>query len=182
MTKVLVVGDRINRQRHIRIENRKIEFLNELKYIVDIDLLNNNRNKSIMKKYVVNQARNSQFSIYRNMFINLVIPILTYGCEVCRSGGRLMYIKGSYILFKTHYKVKQSTPYVMLYGDLGRVPLSISIKKRVIGYWYDIINSDIKLSSILYRLILQNNVHYGHSYGWLKFVKTMFNDSGLTYI
>jgi len=28
----------------------------------------------------------------------------------------------------------------MLYGDLGRVPLSISIKKIVIGYWYDIIN------------------------------------------
>ena len=100
MTKVLVVGDRINRQRHIRIENRKIEFLNELKYIVDIDLLNNNRNKSIMKKYVVNQARNSQFSIYRNMFMNLVIPILTYGCEVCRSGGRLRYIKGSYRLLK----------------------------------------------------------------------------------
>ena len=65
-------------------------------------------------------------------------------------------------------KVKQSTPYVMLYGDLGCVPLSISIKKRVIGYWYDIINSDIKLSSILYRLILQDNVHNGHSYEWLK--------------
>ena len=52
----------------------------------------------------------------------------------------------------------------MLYGDLGRVPLSISIKKRVIGYWYDIINSDNKLSLILYRLILQDNVHNGHSY------------------
>ena len=59
----------------------------------------------------------------------------------------------------------------MLYGDLGCVPLSISIKKRVIGYWYDIINSDNKLSSIVYRLILQDNVHNGHSYEWLKFVK-----------
>jgi len=59
----------------------------------------------------------------------------------------------------------------MLYGDLGRVPLSISIKKRVLGYWYDIINSDNKLSSILCRLVLQDNVHNGHSYEWLKFVK-----------
>ena len=67
----------------------------------------------------------------------------------------------------------------MLYGDLGCVPLSISIKKRVIGYWYDIINCDNNLSSILYRLILQDNVHNGHSYEWLKFVKTIFNDSGL---
>jgi len=78
--------------------------------------------------------------------------------------------------------VKQSTPSVMLYGDLSIVPLSISIKKRVIGYWYDIINSDNKLSSILYRLILQDNVHNGHSYEWLKFVKTIFNDSRITYI
>jgi len=70
----------------------------------------------------------------------------------------------------------------MLCGDLGRVPLSISIKKRVIGYWYVIINCDNKLSLILYRLILQDNVHNGHSYEWLKFVKAIFNDSGLTYI
>ena len=34
----------------------------------------------------------------------------------------------------------------------------------MIGYWYDIINSDNKLSLILYRLILQDNVHNGHSY------------------
>jgi len=39
-------------------------------------------------------------------------------------------------------KVKQSTPSVMLYSDLVRVPLSINIKKRVIGYWYVIINGD----------------------------------------
>ena len=32
-TKVLVLGDRINRQRHIRIENYRIEILNEFKYL-----------------------------------------------------------------------------------------------------------------------------------------------------
>jgi len=94
--------------------------------------------------------------------------------------GLVRYAKGSdRFKKKNNLKVKQSTPYVMLYGDLGCVPLSISIKKRVIGYWYDIINCDNNLSSILYRLILQDNVHNGHSYEWLKFVKTMFNDSGL---
>jgi len=61
-------------------------------------------------------------------------------------------------LFKTNFqtKTKHTTPSVMLFGDLGCVPLSISIKKRVIGYWYDIINSDNKLSSILSRLILHD--------------------------
>jgi len=46
----------------------------------------------------------------------------------------------------------------MIYGDYGRVPISVSITKRVIGYWYDIINSDNKLSSILYRLILHTYI------------------------
>ena len=52
----------------------------------------------------------------------------------------------------------------MLFGDLDRVPLSISITKRVIGYWYDIIDSDNKLSSILYRLILQQQQHKQHKH------------------
>ena len=62
------------------------------------------------------------------------------------------------IFLKRIFKVEQSTRSVMLYGDLGRVPLSINIKKREAGYWYDIIDSDNKLSSILYRLILQGKM------------------------
>jgi len=85
-------------------------------------------------------------------------------------------------ILKRILKVKQSTPSVMLYGDLGRVPLSIRIKQKVIEYWYDMINSDNKLSSIVHRLIFQDNVHNGHSYEWLNFVKTIFNDGGITYI
>jgi len=52
MTKVLVVGDTINRQRHIRIENHMIEMLNEFKYLGFI--FNTNRKFSSMKKHIVN--------------------------------------------------------------------------------------------------------------------------------
>jgi len=34
---------------------------------------------------------------------------------------------------------------------------------------------------ILYRLPLHDNVHTGQSCEWLMFVKTIFDDSGLTY-
>ena len=115
-----------------------------------------------MKKHVVNEARKALFGLYTNirrldlsiecqlkLFDNLLALILTYNYEVHTD------------FVERILKVKQSTPSVMLYSDLGRVPLSISIKKRVIGYWYDIINCDNKLSLILYRLILQDNVHTG---------------------
>jgi len=92
-TKVLAFGDRINRQRHIRIENHIIEYLNEFKYLGFI--FNKNRKFSSMNKDVVNQARKALFSLYTKirsldlsiacqlkLFDNLVVPILTYGCVI----------------------------------------------------------------------------------------------------
>ena len=126
-----------------------------------------------MKKHVVNQARKAFFrnldlsiACQLKLFDNLVVPILTYGCEIWGFGDLSGIEKVHTDFLKRIFKVEQSTRSVMLYGDLGRVPLSINIKKREAGYWYDIINSDNKLSSILYRLILQDNAHNGHSYEW----------------
>jgi len=51
-------------------------------------------------------------------------------------------------------KVKKSSLNVMLYGDLGRVPLSIGIKKRAVGFCYDMILSKDKLSSIIHFMML----------------------------
>ena len=92
-TKVLAFGDRINRQRHIWIENHIIELLNEFKYLGFI--FNKKRKFSSMKKDVVNQARKSLFGLYTKirsldlsiacqlkLFDNLAVPILTYGCVI----------------------------------------------------------------------------------------------------
>ena len=49
--------------------------------------------------------------------------------------------------------VKKNTPNVMLYGDLGRFPLSVTVKKRIIGYWFDLLTGD-KLSAVLYKHLL----------------------------
>jgi len=90
-TKLLVVGERINIQRYVRIENYMIEILNEFKYLGFI--FNKKRKFSSMQKHVVYQARKHFFGIYtkiRNLsiecqlklFDNQVVPILIYGCEV----------------------------------------------------------------------------------------------------
>ena len=128
MTKKIyfVFGDKINRQRHIRIENYMIEILIEFKYLGFI--FNKNRKFSFM--YVVNQARKALFGLYskiRNLdisiacqlklFDNLVVPILTYGCEICCSyfnlwlrslgfWGLVRYRKGSDRFFKTNSQSK----------------------------------------------------------------------------
>ena len=67
-------------------------------------------------------------------------------------------------------KVKKSTPNGMLFGDLGRVPLSIGIKNRAVGFWYDMLLNKDKLSSIFFQISLHDAVHNNHRYNWLHFV------------
>ena len=67
----------------------------------------------------------------------------------------------------------------MLYGELGRYNISVIIKKRIVGFWYNLINKDNKLSSILYKFMF-NPAHVNNfEYKWLANVKSMFETTGL---
>ena len=46
----------------------------------------------------------------------------------------------------------------MVYGELGRYPLSISVKVRMITFWANVINCNTsKLTGILYLLASRNH-------------------------
>lgn len=55
--------------------------------------------------------------------------------------------------------LKQSTPDFMIYGELGRYPLEIQIKTRIISYWSRILTGkDTKIAKLIYDLgICMNN-------------------------
>ena len=56
--------------------------------------------------------------------------------------------------------LKTSTPDYMVYGELGRYPISIDIKVRMIKFWCKLImGKQSKLSHICYKL-LYNNIFY----------------------
>ena len=67
----------------------------------------------------------------------------------------------------------------MLYAELGRKPINISIKNRMIGYWLNIINSkDCKLSKLLYNVLLHvyNAGIFQHK--WIHCIKEMLISVG----
>lgn len=70
----------------------------------------------------------------------------------------------------------------MIYGDLGRFPLSILIKKRIIGYWYKLINNHSTLSSTIYKIIVNDVYNNNSKYSWLSNVKSILDECGLSYI
>ena len=56
----------------------------------------------------------------------------------------------------------------MLYGELGRYPLEIGIKSRIINYWCKLLTgSEFKIARQCYELMLHSEI----SYKWINHVK-----------
>ena len=70
----------------------------------------------------------------------------------------------------------------MLYGELGRFPISVLIKSRMIGFWQRIVKGkQDKISSKLYHILLEmHNRDLFHS-KWLLYIKSILNDCGKDY-
>ena len=136
-------------------------------------IFSKNRRFVQAKAHQSEQARKALFSLYfkiRNLdlpldcqlklFDNTVVPILLYGSEIWGYGDLSMIEKIHTDFLKHILNVKKSTPHIMLYGDLGRFPLSIMIKKRIISFWYNMLENRNNLSSIMYKLFLKDSTSY----------------------
>ena len=116
------------------------------------------------------------------MFDTLVLPILMYGSEVTGFENHNMLERLCLQFYKIILNVKKTTPNLILNGELGRHPVSIDIKARMIGFWQRIVNGKPdKISSKLYRILLSmHNRDIFHS-KWLMYIKNILSDSGLVF-
>ena len=65
----------------------------------------------------------------------------------------------------------------MVYGELGRFPISVNIKVRMISFWCKLIKTQgDKLSSHTFCLLRNYNNQ------WYNFIKSILNECGLSYI
>ena len=139
------------------------------------------------------QARKAMFSVLKKsrklllpidiqlqMFDTMVLPILLYGSEVTGFENHSMLERLCLQFYKIILNVNKTTPNLILYGELGRHPVSIDIKTRMIGFWQRIVNGKPdKISSKLYSILLaMHNRDLFHS-KWLMYIKDILNDSGL---
>ena len=60
----------------------------------------------------------------------------------------------------------------MLHAELGRVPIELQIKSRMIKYWISLVNNDNgnKLSKIMYNIML-DETNNGNTFKWLDYIK-----------
>ena len=77
---------------------------------------------------------------------------------------------------RTITKCRKSTPMYMLYGELGRHPISITIKSRIIGFWTHIINGkSTKFVNLIYKKLLQTGPHL---FKWTRNVQAILQEVG----
>lgn len=69
------------------------------------------------------------------LFDHTILPILTYACEIWgyESYGILEAIHTQFLRSILH--VRKSTPLYMIYAELGRYPIKLHVKGRMVNFW-----------------------------------------------
>ena len=69
---------------------------------------------------------------------------------------------------------------MMIYGETGRFPLSISLKCRIINFWARLIKAENnKISSTMYRIMLQLHLQNKYKSEWISFIEKTLNEAGM---
>ena len=70
-----------------------------------------------------------------------------------------------------------------IYGELGRYPLSLTIKQRMLFYWTRILKSNQhKRNKVINEILYNLHCKYIHSSGWIKCINTICQTNGMSYI
>ena len=123
------------------------------------------------------RTRNLYLPIYLQLklFNQTIVPILTYSCEIWgyENCGLLESIHTQFLRSIIH--ARKSTLLYVLYGELGRYPINITNKSRMINYWNRIIASKHdKLAFLLYpklRTTTQINSE------WILYIQQILEES-----
>ena len=121
--------------------------------------------------------------IMLRLFDSCVAPILLYGCEVWGYENTDIIEKVHTKFCKFIFGVSKFSHNMPIYGELGRYPLSITIKQRMICYWTRILKSNQhKLNKVMYDILYNLHCKDIHSSHWIKGINTIFQKNGMSYI
>ena len=83
------------------------------------------------------------------LFDTLILPILTYGCEIWGYENTKQLEKLHLQFCRNILGVRTTTPNFMTYGELGTTAIDIlCIKLRIVNFWNRLISNKKKLSCI----------------------------------
>ena len=142
-----------------------------------------------MRKHIIEQANKAMYLLFFRannldlpidlqikLFDNTVLPILLYACEVWGFENTEIIERVHTEFLRKITKARKSTPKYMLYAELGRYPLSIIIKQRMVNFWTILLTGKTsKLSYKIYQFMLNLN---DTEFKWINYVQSILINSG----
>lgn len=132
---------------------------------------------------LLNKIRKLQLPIDLSLqlFDNLVLPVLLYGCEVWGYGDiiQIQILHRKFI--KTLLGVYTSTPNVMVYGESGQFDIKNHVVSRMITFYMRLVNGNHnKISYIMYRLLRTRcNLDDNYDVPWIKMISNNLSLMGM---
>ena len=179
-TKIMIFGTRQDQRFNFKLGGHKIDICTDFKYLGVI--FSRNRHFHQTKKHNFEQARKAMHVLFKRirnldipidlqlyLFDHVILPIALYGCEIWG-------FENSQIIENLHndflrqiINLRKSTPIYMLHAELGRHPIQINIKSRMIGFWLSIVNGkESKLSKLLYSIMLKEHEKGSYNFKWIR--------------
>ena len=190
-TKVMIFGTRNDDRFEFKLGNHVLSICKEFKYLGFIVAKSRSFYEAIKSNAV--QAKKARHLLYKrirnlNLPIDLqiklldhtIVPILLYGCEVWefQNAQALENVHNEFL--RNILKLRKSTPLYTLHAELGRNPLILNIKNRMIGYWISIINGkNSKLSKLLYTILVHGHEHGNYDFKWVKCINDILVSVGI---
>ena len=118
-----------------------------------------------------------------NLFDKLIIPVLSYGCEVWGLNNSLAIEKVHLNFCKQVLRVRKQTMNKFIYGETGRMPIRYHTIIRVIKYWFKIINSSQdKYIKVVYNMLINDLYRHPNKRSWVTQVKFTLQAYGFNHV
>ena len=168
-----------------------IEVVDDYTYLGTVFNFNGSFKKAIEKQ--INQGRRAYYALLSKirklqlpvdiafeLFNQLIVPILTYGCEVWgfMDLSQLEIFQRKFI--KTVLHLNKCTPNAMVYGESGLYPLSCIVDMRMLNFFMRLVNGkEGKLSNIMYKVCRRQVEQLNLRYSWVIHIKNSLSNIGL---
>ena len=180
-TKIMIFGTRQDQHFNFNLGGHKIDICTDFKYLNVIFSRNRHFHLTVKQArkamhVLLKQICNLDIPIDLQLYLldNVILPIALYGCEIWGFENIQLIENLHNDFIRQIINLRKSTPIYMLHAELGRHPIQINIKSRMIGFWLLIVNGkESKLSKSLYSIMLKEHEKGSYNFKWIRCINDM---------
>ena len=188
-TKVMIFHSRRNNRDKLYLNEQEIEEVQAFKYLGIEFYKTGTFHKA--KKHRYDQAQKAMFSLLKTargqelpihvvlqLFQTMVVPVMLYGCEIWGFESADIIERLQLRFLKQLLRLNKNTMTELVYGETGFYPLSVQIQSRMIRFWTNLITNPDKLSSKIYKFLVDIHERSDFKSKWLASIKSILETCG----